>query len=38
MQIFLQLAVDIISPFLAFTLVLCLADWLAIMFKRAFNG
>lgn len=32
-----QFMVDICSPFVAMTLILCLADWLVVMFKRAFS-
>lgn len=37
MQVFFQLFVDIVIPFIAGTLILCIADWLVVMFKRVFS-
>ena len=38
METFFQLGVDICAPFLSMTIVLCLVDWITVMFKRSFNG
>lgn len=37
MDVFFQLFVDIVTPFIAGTIILCLADWIVVMFKRVFS-
>ena len=35
---FFQFMVDICVPFLAMTIVLCIVDWIVVMFKRVFSN
>lgn len=32
-----QLMIDICTPFIAGTIVLCVVDWVVVMFKRIFS-
>lgn len=32
-----QFMVDVCSPFIAMTVILCLVDWVVVMFKRIFS-
>lgn len=37
MQIFMQFVVDVCAPMIAGTVVLCVIDWVVVMFKRALS-
>lgn len=37
MEVFYNFAIEVCSPFVVMTIVMCVIDWIVVMFKRIFS-